>query len=121
MPAMAKDAFSVVRKAAQGFPELKESLYFGQPALKANGEMVVCMATHKSADAGSLVVRMDFERRKELLAEAPDVYYLTDHYVGYPSVVVRLSKVSPDALRGLLAGALDFTRRAAGKKRRSAK
>jgi hypothetical protein len=119
MLAMAKDGFAAVRTAARGIAELEESTTFGQPALKAGGKTVVCMATHKSAEPGSLVVRMEIARRDELLAEAPDVYYLTDHYLGYPSVLVRLSKVSPDALRGLVLGALEFTRRASsGRKRR---
>ncbi len=45
---------------------------------------------------------MDFDDRAELLAADPDVYYLTDHYVGYNGVLVRLSHVNPDVLRDLL-------------------
>jgi hypothetical protein len=36
------------------------------------------------------------------------VYYLTDHYVNYPSVLVRLPRVHRDALRGLLVMAQRF-------------
>lgn len=32
----------------------------------------------------------------------PAVYYLTDHYVGYSWVLVRLSRVNPEPLRDLL-------------------
>jgi hypothetical protein len=75
----------------------------GQPALKVRGRMFVCIASHHSAEPGTLVVRMDIPDRDALIDEDPDTYYLKDHYVGYPCVLVRLSRVHPDALRGLVA------------------
>jgi hypothetical protein len=56
----------------------------------------------RSAEPASLVVRVDFDDRAELLAAAPDVYYVTDHYVGYNAVLVRLSRVNLDLLWDLL-------------------
>jgi hypothetical protein len=44
----------------------------------------------------------------ELLAADPDVYYVTDHYLNYTSVLVRLSRVTPDVLRDLLGMAHKF-------------
>lgn len=81
---------------------------YGAPALKVRGKLVACMASHKSAEAGSLVVRIDFEQRAELVAAEPDTYYLTDHYVGYPAVLVRLSRIRADALADLLRSAWRF-------------
>jgi len=46
--------------------------------------------------------------RAELLAADPDVYYVTDHYLNYTSVLVRLSRVTPDVLRDLLGMAHKF-------------
>jgi len=111
-----KADFDIVRKIGRAFPGVEESTCFGQPALKINGRMFTCVASHRSAEPGSLVVLVDFPRRQELLAEAPDVYYVTDHYVEYPSVLVRLEKIQPDALRGLLAGALQFVQTARSKR-----
>jgi hypothetical protein len=54
------------------------------------------------------MVRVDFDDRAELLAAAPDVYYVTDHYLGYSAVLVRLSRVTPDVLRDLLGMAHKF-------------
>jgi hypothetical protein len=48
---------------------------------------------------------MDFADRDALIEEDPDTYYLKEHYVGYPCVLVRLPRVHPDALRDLVAGA----------------
>jgi hypothetical protein len=59
---------------------------------------------------------VDFDDRAELLAADPDVYYVTDHYVGYNAVLVRLSRVNPDVLRDLLGMAHKFvTRNAAAR------
>jgi hypothetical protein len=38
----------------------------------------------------------------------PDVYYVTDHYLNYTAVLVRLSRVTPDVLRDLLGMAHKF-------------
>ena len=63
---------------------------------------------------GSTVISYDiflnlrFDDRAELLAAAPDVYYVTDHYLNYTSVLVRLSRVTPDVLRDLLGMAHKF-------------
>ena len=40
-----------------------------------------------------------------MIADDPDTYYLKPHYVGYPSVLVRLSRVSREALKDLLHAA----------------
>jgi hypothetical protein len=107
---MPNEPFDAVRKIARAFPGVEESPYYGQPALKVGGRMFACMASHSSAEPGSLVVRVDFTRRDELLAEAPDIFYITDHYTGYPAVLARLSRIPPEMLRGLLAGALQLVR-----------
>jgi hypothetical protein len=46
--------------------------------------------------------------RAELLAADPNVYYVTDHYLNYTAVLVRLSRVTPDVLRDLLGMAHKF-------------
>jgi hypothetical protein len=70
--------------------------------------MFVCIASHKSAEPNTLVVMMDLADREALLEDDPDTYYLKDHYVGYPCVLVRLSRVHRDALRDLVIGAHRF-------------
>lgn len=93
---------------------------YGAPALKMRGKLLACIPSHHSAQPGSLVVRVDFADRAALLAEAPDIYYVTDHYIGYPSVLVRLARVTPDHLRDLLGMAYKFaSRMPAAKRQRS--
>ena len=100
--------FETVRKIALELPEAEDSSAYGSPAIKVRGKLLTCMAINKSAEPGSLGVRIDFDQRAELVATAPDVYYFTDHYANYPMVLVRLSRIHPDALRDLLGAAWRF-------------
>jgi len=100
--------FSAVRTIGLKLPQVEEGTTYGSPALKVRGRLLACMAVHKSAEPNSLVVRIDFDQRDFLIAEDPDTYYLTDHYVNYAAVLVRLSRVHSDALQDLLLGAWRF-------------
>lgn len=64
--------------------------------------MFACIAIHRSAESRTLAVRVPFDTRNRLMRAKPGVYYVTDHYVNYPCVLVRLSRVSRTALRALL-------------------
>jgi hypothetical protein len=103
--------FDTVRKIGLALPGVEDGTAYGNLALKAHGKLLACVPTHRSAEPGSLVVKVDFGDRAQLLAEAPDIYYMTEHYLGYPSVLVRLSRVDPDVLRDLLDMAYKFVTR----------
>jgi hypothetical protein len=100
-------------------PNVEEGISWGSPALKTGGQMMACIPTHKSAEPGSLAVRLDFAQRDELVAADPATYYLKDHYVNYPCVLVRLNQIPDDALEDLLRMAYEFVR--ARNKRRPGK
>ena len=89
-------------KLALALPNVEKGTAYGAPAVKTGGQMFACQATNKAAEPNSLAIRMDFEERDALIAEDPETYYLKDHYVPYPCVLVRLSRVHPDAMRDLL-------------------
>lgn len=100
--------FDTVRRIALELPDVEESTAYGSPAFKVRGKLLTCIAINKSAEPGSLGVCIDFEQRAELLSGAPDVYYVTDHYVNGPMVLVRLSRIQEDELRDLLRAAWRF-------------
>jgi hypothetical protein len=115
-------SFDTVRELGLALPDVEEGTTYGSPALKVRGKMFACLAVHRSADPGSLAIRLDFDQRDELIAAEPKTYYLTDHYVNYPVVLVRLARVRQDALRDLLLMAWRFvsatgTRRVGRRKR----
>ncbi len=103
--------FDTVRKIGLGLPGVAESTAYGAPALKLKGNLLTCMASHRSAEPGTLVVCVSLQDRAALIAEAPDIYYVKEHYLNYESVLVRLSRISPDALRDLLGMAYNFVKR----------
>ena len=109
--------FDTVRNIGLALPGVDESTAYGFPALKVHGKLLACVPANRSAEPGSLVLRMDFDDRAELLAADPDVYYVTDHYAGYDAVLVRLSRVNSNVLQDLLGMAHKFvTRNAAPRK-----
>lgn len=108
---MPRITFKTVEALGRALPEVQVTTAWGQPALKVGGKMFACIASHRSAEPNTLVVMMDLADRDALIADDPDTYYLKEHYVHYPCVLVRLSRVHSDALRDLLAGAHRFVSR----------
>jgi len=100
-----KITFDTVREIGLAFAGAEDGTTYGTPALKVGGRMFACIASHRSTEPDTLVVFVHLEQREELLREEPSTYYLTDHYVNYPVVLVRLRRVHRDALRDLLLGA----------------
>ena len=94
----------------------------GSPALTVHGKMFACIAVHRSAEPDSLAVSVDFDQRNALITAEPSIYYLTNHYVKYPYVLVRLAHIREGALRDLLLMGWRFvstaTRREVRKRRR---
>jgi len=117
-----KISFDTVREIGLALPDVEEGTTYGSPALKVRGKMFACLPSHRSAEPDSLVIRIDFDRREELIAADPKTYYLKDHYVGYPCVLVRLTRVRQDELRDLLLMAWRFvsarSRRRVGPRKR---
>jgi hypothetical protein len=66
------------------------------------------MATNKSAEPGTLVVVVGEDVRDELIEENPEVYYIKDHYIPWPTVLVRLSQIDDVVLRDLLLMAVHY-------------
>jgi hypothetical protein len=97
---------------------VEESTSYGTPAFKSGGKLLARLRE----DGDSLVVGTTFEEREDMLAADPETYYITDHYLKYPWVLVRLSRVSSDALRDLLSRALrlaQLTKQRARKRRQA--
>ena len=115
--------WEVIRVIGSSLPDVEESTAWGVPALKIHGKLMACIPSHRSAEPGSLVVCIDRNDRATLLAEAPETYYVTDHYAGHDSVLVRFSRVTPSQLRDLLGMAHKFVggkvRKTSARKRKS--
>jgi hypothetical protein len=103
-----KVTFDTVRRIARTLPGVQEVTSYGVPALKVNGTMMACIAINKAAEPNSLVVRIDSDQRDAMIEDAPETYYLKDHYASYSAVLVRLSHVTEAELRDLLNASWRF-------------
>ena len=113
------DSFAAVKAVGLTFPDVEAVIrYDGSPVLKARGCFMAGLASHESAEPGSLVVRVNLDDRGYLLEDAPETYYVTDYYRTYPLVLVRLAQVDRAALHDLLAVSWRLTVAKARKSRR---
>ena len=69
---------------------------------------MACVRTHKSAEPGSVLIRMDRRDRSAMIGESPNLYYAPPHYQDYDAVLVRLDQLNPELLRDLLIMAHKF-------------
>lgn len=84
-------AFDRLRRAAAGLPEVEESTSYGTPALKVRGKGFC-----RVKDADTVVVMVPLEEKEMLMRAASDLYFETDHYRGWPAMLVRIRAI-PDA------------------------
>ena len=97
--------FSRVVRAASHLPGVEKGLSYGTPALKVKGKLLARMWE----DGETLVLKVDFDSRDAMLKAYPGRFFVTDHYRGYPAVLVRLPKVTDSQLRVLLEDSWRFT------------
>jgi hypothetical protein len=92
-------AFAPLRAAAFeiGLPGLEEGASYGTPALKVRGKLIA-----RLKDAETLVLRCPLDEKEHLMELEPETFFETDHYKGWPAVLIRLSRVEPAKLRQLL-------------------
>ena len=98
----------LVRTLAMKLPNVEEGTLHGAPSWKVGGKLLTCPAIHKSVEANTLLVKIDPAERARLVSTEPDTYYVTDHYLSNPVVLVRLSKVDRKSLQALLKKAWAF-------------
>ncbi len=90
--------FEKLRKIGLSLEGVEQGTSYGTPGFKVRGKLIARLRE----DGDSLVVGTTFEEREAMMSDDPETYYITDHYLKYPWVLVRLSRVHPDALRDLL-------------------
>jgi hypothetical protein len=83
--------------AKANLAEIEESVWFRTPSLKVAGKSMM-----RIKDADTLVFRCTLEDKEMLIAAAPKIYFETDHYKGWPAVLVRLSKANDKDLTASL-------------------
>jgi len=93
-----------VRRLALGLPETSERPCYGSPGFYVKKKLFARLLP----DGKTLAVRVDLEEREALLSVAPDVFFLTPHYEGWPMVLVNLARVERGDLEERLVEAWRF-------------
>jgi len=93
--------WETVCRLALALPGVEEGTSYGTAALRVKGKFYVRLRN----DGESIVLKIGHDAKEVLLQADPEVFFTTDHYNGYPAVLVRLATVRADDLRALLEDA----------------
>ncbi len=88
--------------AALALPGVERGTTYGKPAVKMRGKMI---AATTAPDPGSFVLAVAREEKEVLIETDPDTFWETDHYRGWPAVLVRYGSEAGDRIATLLARA----------------
>jgi hypothetical protein len=88
----------VVRRLALALPGVEEGPSYGTPGFRVRGKFLARLWE----DGETLVVKCGDEERDFRMEADPGTFFTTDHYRGYPTVLVRLANVSRSDLREVL-------------------
>ncbi|HEY7094147.1 MAG TPA: MmcQ/YjbR family DNA-binding protein [Ktedonobacterales bacterium] len=90
--------FETVREIALALPGVEEGTSYGTPAFRVRGKFLARLRE----DDETLVIKCDYAERDLRLEINPAAFFITDHYRGYPMLLVCLAAVEEDDLRDLL-------------------
>ena len=98
MTARTKVTFETVRRFALALPGVEEGSSYGTQAFRVKGRFLARLRE----DGETLAVKCGFDERDFRMQADPATFFSTDHYRGYPTVLVRLTTVSAEDLHDVL-------------------
>ena len=87
------------KKIAGSFPEAHEKESYGNPAFFIAKKF---FTRYRKTDDSVVFIVDSMETRDMMLELDPKTYFITDHYKDYPSVLVRMERITPDELKLML-------------------
>ena len=97
-----KPIFQMAREIMLSFPGVVEGTSYGTPGYKLGGKFLARLYE----DGESLVLKVGEMEQQMLIAMEPEVYYITDHYIGSGLVLIRLANISAEGFRKRFEAAL---------------
>jgi hypothetical protein len=98
MPRHSRLTLAAVRRLALALPGVEEGLSYGTPGFRVRGKFLARLWE----DGETLVVKCGDDERDFRMKADPETFFVTDHYRGYPTVLVRLATVRQADLQGVL-------------------
>ncbi|MCO5136308.1 MmcQ/YjbR family DNA-binding protein [Shinella sp. YE25] len=89
-----------LQRLAAGLPGVETGTSYGTPALKVAGKLFL-----RIKDAGTLVLMAPMDEKERLIEMAPEIYHETDHYKGWPALLLRAAVIDDAELQQRMAEA----------------
>ncbi len=89
---------TTVRRLFLALPDVEEGPCYGTPGFRVRGKFLARLHD----DGVTLAIKCGHEERDAWLRAKPKSFFVTEHYRGYPSVLVNLAKVELADLRKVL-------------------
>ena len=86
-----------------GLPEVVESTSYGSPSLKVRTKNFASVRGPQE-----MVLHCPLEQKDLLMEMAPEIYWQTDHFKGWPGLLVRLEAIADEELKLRLEDAWRF-------------
>lgn len=108
MPRQGKGAGSrevtaaVARRLVLSLPGVEDGTSYHMPSFKLAGKF---FARLRDDDTVLVVHLRSMDERDRLIEHEPEAFFTTDHYRNYPTVLIRLARVSKRLLAEVLADA----------------
>jgi hypothetical protein len=93
--------WETIRQLVLALPGAEEGTSYGTPAFRVRGKLFVRL--HQDGDF--VVNPIDLEERSMRIEADPQAFFITDHYVRYPYMLVRFAAVGKIIMRELLENA----------------
>lgn len=103
-PRRAGVSYDRLCELASRLPGIESGTCYGTPALRVKGKFLLRL----KEDAETVAIKVPMDDREVLLEADPRVFYITDHYRGYPAILLRLPEIDEDQLVDLLELAWRF-------------
>jgi hypothetical protein len=98
MPKHPSQHLETVRRLILAFPGVEEGPSYGTPGFRVRKKFLARLWENGE----TLVVKCGDEERDFWMQADPKTFYITDHYRGYPTVLIHLARVRLADLREVL-------------------
>ena len=92
------DNWDSVMVFALTLPGTEESTSYGKPAVRVSGKAFV----YPGREQGSFSIASPLEEKEFLMETDPDTFWETDHYRGWPAVLVRFGSVDRERIEAVI-------------------
>ena len=87
-----------VVRFALTLPETELSTSYGKPAVKLRGKAFV----YPGRESGSFALAVPMDEKEMLIETEPETFWETDHYRGWPAVLVRFGSPSREPIETVI-------------------